>query len=645
MNGKISRNDPCPCGSGKKYKKCCGANEAISITHMIVQEMDDLQKQILQYAFTNYGTEIEDDYEDLQEMLFIDEEQGEQFFEIVHGIWFSLFEQLDDEETIIEKFIASEGAKIKRPKLKQILQSWKNPRAMAGKITTVDHQKLTVEDAFTLEKMEVYMVTDYFPVTEGSFFIGFLLPYDQNFVFFASPFELSSISMDQGVKFIKNSSLEAGYDLPQEYLTDFFIEVLNELPMVGDSMDLDHLDWPAPVYQEVAEIIQEKLLDESLMVKGTGIILWFQFCQKREKRIQNPNIYAAAIHYLVSGMVPTRDRFTQKELGDLYGVSASSISAAYKEIEYVLSDEINDLLRTLYEAPMEVEAPVAPFNQGSMVMERAMQEAIAQLQGQNFDSIDEINQFLNQNLNTPKKSPQGTKERAQDLIYDAFEAVGNQRYKLAEQALKLDPNCVDAYTILAEKAQTIDEASQLYKKGMLIGEKQLGKAFFKKNKGHFWGLIETRPYMRAKLHYAETLRHLGKIKEATKHFEELLELNPNDNQGVRFFLFTAFAEQGDLKAAHGLLQQYEEGTAQNAYNMLLLELLENGFTAKAEKLLSAAKTLNKHVIPYLIGKKRLPDQQSEYYSLGDENEAIIYVSEHLHLWKQIAGFQDWIKKH
>ena len=23
----IGRNDPCPCGSGKKYKKCCGANE------------------------------------------------------------------------------------------------------------------------------------------------------------------------------------------------------------------------------------------------------------------------------------------------------------------------------------------------------------------------------------------------------------------------------------------------------------------------------------------------------------------------------------------------------------------------------------------------------------------------------------------
>ncbi len=23
MNAKVGRNDPCPCGSGKKYKNCC----------------------------------------------------------------------------------------------------------------------------------------------------------------------------------------------------------------------------------------------------------------------------------------------------------------------------------------------------------------------------------------------------------------------------------------------------------------------------------------------------------------------------------------------------------------------------------------------------------------------------------------------
>jgi len=25
VSRKVGRNEPCPCGSGKKYKKCCGA--------------------------------------------------------------------------------------------------------------------------------------------------------------------------------------------------------------------------------------------------------------------------------------------------------------------------------------------------------------------------------------------------------------------------------------------------------------------------------------------------------------------------------------------------------------------------------------------------------------------------------------------
>ena len=25
--GEVGRNDPCPCGSGKKYKKCCGKDK------------------------------------------------------------------------------------------------------------------------------------------------------------------------------------------------------------------------------------------------------------------------------------------------------------------------------------------------------------------------------------------------------------------------------------------------------------------------------------------------------------------------------------------------------------------------------------------------------------------------------------------
>ena len=44
---KPGRNDPCPCGSGKKYKKCCGQNES---SHQIEQKRPD-QAAFLPFCF------------------------------------------------------------------------------------------------------------------------------------------------------------------------------------------------------------------------------------------------------------------------------------------------------------------------------------------------------------------------------------------------------------------------------------------------------------------------------------------------------------------------------------------------------------------------------------------------------------------
>lgn len=54
----------------------------------------------------------------------------------------------------------------------------------------------------------------------------------------------------------------------------------------------------------------------------------------------------------------------------------------------------------------------------------------------------------------------------------------------------------------------------------------------------FWGILETRPYMRALMGLAQTLVELGRVNEALAQFRELLRLNPNDNQGVRYPLLS-----------------------------------------------------------------------------------------------------------
>jgi tetratricopeptide (TPR) repeat protein len=242
-----------------------------------------------------------------------------------------------------------------------------------------------------------------------------------------------------------------------------------------------------------------------------------------------------------------------------------------------------------------------------------------------------------------RKVSKRDEERARNLIYDSLQSEGENRYKLAENALALNPNCVDAYVILAEKTKSLEDAILMYEKGIQAGERELGKEFFKENKGFFWGLTETRPFMRAKQHYAEALSLLGNVKDAIVQYEELLELNPMDNQGVRYSLFVAYVDAGEYKKASNLLQQYDEASAHGAYNKLLLELSEKGFTKKAQLLAKAAKKENKYVIPYLVGKKRLPAYPPDYYGFGDENEAIVYADMHLHLWKKIEGLGEWLK--
>ncbi|MFC3885599.1 SEC-C metal-binding domain-containing protein [Bacillus songklensis] len=36
---RVGRNGPCPCGSGKKYKRCCGKGAVVSLNHVINQEI------------------------------------------------------------------------------------------------------------------------------------------------------------------------------------------------------------------------------------------------------------------------------------------------------------------------------------------------------------------------------------------------------------------------------------------------------------------------------------------------------------------------------------------------------------------------------------------------------------------------------
>jgi tetratricopeptide (TPR) repeat protein len=229
-------------------------------------------------------------------------------------------------------------------------------------------------------------------------------------------------------------------------------------------------------------------------------------------------------------------------------------------------------------------------------------------------------------------------------MYQAFGTTNSaDRVRLAKKALEASADCADAYVVLAEHAQSKKEALEYYEKGVTAGERALGPQTFREAAGHFWGVLETRPYMRALKGLALVLWSNGQHAEGVDHLKTMLRLNPNDNQGVRDILTSWFLLCDRNQELGELLEQYREETASWMFSKALLAFRQQGDTAETRECLKAAAKRNKFVPAFLLGQERLPEQQPEYYGLGDPNEAVIYAAANLSAWKSTPGAVTWVR--
>ena len=237
---------------------------------------------------------------------------------------------------------------------------------------------------------------------------------------------------------------------------------------------------------------------------------------------------------------------------------------------------------------------------------------------------------------------------AQEHAYGAMEAMADGDWERAQQeatrAIEIDPNCIDALHILSQLgSESEEELIDNLRLAVERGERSLGKKFFRENSGYFWGLLETRPYMRARAELAGLLNEMGNIDEAIAHYEGMLQLNPNDNQGLRYSLLGCYLEQGHVGGAQRIFAEYpEEESAMFAWAKVLADVLA-GEELDAIESLSRARKANKHVEAYLTGRKKLPAEGPGYYSPGEPSEAIVCVNEIGTAWNTHPEAVNWLK--
>ncbi|KKL11291.1 hypothetical protein LCGC14_2547300, partial [marine sediment metagenome] len=134
------------------------------------------------------------------------------------------------------------------------------------------------------------------------------------------------------------------------------------------------------------------------------------------------------------------------------------------------------------------------------------------------------------------------------------------------------------------------------------------KQFIKDNTGHFWGLHETRPYMMLRAHRAKIHALHGYTQKAQSELEELLKLNPNDNQANRFLLMNCLIIEKQWDKLDALLADFDFQELHATASRALSAFVMHGDSKPANEYKKMLQQQNKHFTKILTGQEKLKEQ-------------------------------------
>ncbi|MBH0045903.1 UPF0149 family protein [Pseudoalteromonas sp. NZS11_1] len=227
-------------------------------------------------------------------------------------------------------------------------------------------------------------------------------------------------------------------------------------------------------------------------------------------------------------------------------------------------------------------------------------------------------------------------------VFDENEAEFNNHF------LDEEPNELDEFDELLELVLADTELKALEPMQMLLEIMESGlitKQFIKDNTGYFWGLHETRPYMMLRAHRAKIHALHGYTQKAQSELEELLKLNPNDNQANRFLLMNCLIINKQWEKLEALLADFDFQELHTTASRALSAFVKHGDSKPANDYKKMLQQQNKHFSKILTGQEKLKEQQPPYFSPGSKEEVAVYLdSLGKQAWISVPASLFWLRK-
>lgn len=569
----MRRNDPCHCGSGKKYKKCCGST-GTDLVEMIVNE--ELAR-ILTGFFDHYpqGSEKEDMLILMREWANqLSDSWGKSDIEEASSEFYLFIQSNKGWRTYIQQQLEQ----VTRESVLTVLEAWDAPIMLLGEITEVDSSFMYIKEVFG-EQMYKMVRHEGMPTDIGTLLFGVVLKDVRkgedaiapvsSMLFLAkwskqtkkSLVELRDASAEQTVEqFIKAQALSI-YELFIKRSMASMNELVEEV-LTGEQLSaLTALD---ATLRQLEQTTNAKEVMHKLAVA--------YFLNENPEIEREVDFIAAAIKIGIQVGVVQGTGLDEEAVNEQ--LSASAVGA----------EKYASQLAGLYEEMMNSgDEPLAERIYAIGVDPRPTEKALWETS------------MTTGGVVLPERKPSVAGGRAQLLAYEAYLAKSEeQRRVLAQNAFDMDANNADALLLRIEVEQEDEKIRGLYEKAI-----QEASRTFEAGENP-WQNIPNRPFMRAAFAYGVYLFEKGAYEEAASMFKDLLKMNPVDHQGARYEAVASLIHAEYFKEAAEILIRYEKGSSDDAVYLYLDWKLEyegsGGKSPNAEEMLQVAMKANSHVM-------------------------------------------------